>query len=82
MSLRDIKRELAIDQTNILTGRVVAVSQGVARVRLADDREVRAGGGSSYGTGARVQLQTDGTSYTVSGSAPLAATDGEIIVHV
>jgi len=80
MSLRDIKRELAIDQTNILTGRVVAVSQGVARVRLADGREVR--GGSSYGTGARVQLQTDGTSYTVSGSAPLAATDGEIIVHV
>ena len=82
MSLTDIKRQLAIDQANILTGRVISVSQGVASVRLADGKVVRAGGGSSYNIGDRVQLQTDGSSYIVSGVAPLAATDGEIIVHV
>ncbi|MGE4545848.1 MAG: hypothetical protein AB7D06_17285 [Pedobacter sp.] len=82
MSLREIKRELAIDQANIMIGRVISVSQGIAMVRLADGRVVRAGGGNSYGAGDRVQLQTDGSSYTVSGRAPLAATDGEIIVHV
>jgi hypothetical protein len=82
MSLRELKRELKIDQANILTGQVVSVSQGVAMVRLADGQIIRAGGGSDYAAGDRVQVQTDGSSYTVSGSAPLAATDGEIIVRV
>lgn len=82
MSLRELKRALNVDQANIINGQVVSVSQGVARVRLPDGKVVRAGSASDYTTGDRVQVQTDGSSYTVSGSSPLAATDGEIIVRV
>jgi len=82
MSLNDIKRALSVDQTNILVGRVLSVTQGVARVRLADGRVVRAGSGSGYQSGATVQLHTDGSSYSVAGSAPLSESEGEIIVHV
>jgi hypothetical protein len=82
MILTELKRGLTIDHANLVIGRVESVSQSIARVRLSDGRVVQASGGSDYQAGDQVQVQTDGRSYAVSGSAPLAATDGEIIVQV
>lgn len=82
MSLKQIKSELNVNQKNILLGHVIAVTQSVARVRLADGQVIRAAEGGSYQAGDQVQLHTDGKTYTVSGKARIAELDGAIICMV
>ena len=81
MGLVDLKQNLAIDQANIVAGQVIAAGDSTVKVRTHDGKEITAGG-TGYQVGAIVQLTTDGRSYTVSGAAPLAALDGEIVVVV
>ena len=82
MSLKEIKRQLAIDQENIRSGRVVSINQDITRVRLRTGVIVQAQGGLDFQAGDQVLLHTDGRSWSIAGSAPLASLDGEIIKHV
>lgn len=81
MSLRKLKKRLAIDQRNLLIGTVVSINQGTVRVRTASG-EIRTAEGSGYALGQRVQIQTDGTTATVTSAARLVDLGGEVIYEV
>jgi hypothetical protein len=81
MSLKGLQEGFALDQNNIQAGRVTSISDGTVHVRTRDGKVLRAAG-SGYQTGDQVLLHTDGRSYTVAGTAPLAAIDGESIERV
>lgn len=80
--VKSLKSELLVDQKNIRAGTVVSVAAGVAKVRLSSGAVIRADGGDDYSTGDKVMIQGDGQAWSISGTAPLANLDGEIIKHV
>lgn len=80
MSLRNLKKRLAIDQRNIIIGTIVEVRTSTVRVRTATG-EIRTASGSGK-IGDRVQIQTDGQTATVSGEAQLVPLAGEVTYEV
>lgn len=81
MSLRDLKKRLAIDQRNLLIGTVIDTSKSTVRVRTSTG-EIRIAQGTGYTAGQRVQIQTNGTTTTVTGTAPLAELGGVVVYSV
>ena len=84
MSLQKLRKKLTIDQTNILTGTVVQDKTDTVQVRTSKGelREAIKPAGATYQVGARLTLQTDGRTVSVSGSAPLSELGGEVVFTV
>jgi hypothetical protein len=85
MSLKKLRQRLTVDQRNILTGTVISDGSNTVRIRT-NKGEVRDAlkpdNSTTYETGARLELRTDGRSLQVTGEAPLSDLDGEIIYTV
>lgn len=84
MSLKKLRKKLTIDQTNILTGTVVKDGKDTVQVRTSKGelRDAIKTAGTTYQVGARLTLQTDGRTVSVSGSAPLSELGGEVVFTV
>ncbi len=82
MILSEIKKQLALDQGNIFTGQVIGVGTTTVKVKTKEGKEINVSTDGGYSLGDLVQVHTDGTTHSIAGKAPIAAVDGEIIVHV
>jgi len=84
MSLRKLKKRLAIDQRNLIVAAVVQDLTDTVRVRTATG-EIRTAAkvrGTNYQPGQRVQIATDGSTTSVTGTPSLAELGGEVIYNV
>lgn len=84
MSLRGIKKRLNIEQRSIHGGTVVTVGKQTAVVRLANGQQRRCiyPEASAPTVGQAVRVETDGSSYSISGDGVLAELAGELIVKL
>ncbi|APG24112.1 hypothetical protein [Syntrophotalea acetylenica] len=84
MSLKKLRKRLAIDQRNILIGTVLRDGTHTVRIRTSkgEIRDALKPAATTYNTGARLELRTDGRSLQVTGEAPLADLDGEVVYQV
>jgi len=81
MSLAKLKKKLAVDQRNLIRGEVTEVKDATASVRLSDGRTITCGlSGLQAVPGDLVQVLTEGTTYTIDRTAPLAQLDGKRVV--
>jgi len=74
MSLREVKKILNIDQQNIIVCEVVKDFDTYTNVRTPKGKTVRAGKsvGISFTTSSKVEVRTDGRTYTVIGGSTYA----------
>ena len=84
MSLRGIKKRLNVDQRSIMGGTVVSVGIKTSVIRLASGQQRRClyPADSIPAVGQAVRVETDGSSYSVSGASALTELAGELIVKL
>lgn len=79
MSLRDIKKQLNIDQRNLLVCVVISDRDEYVLARLPDGSTRRCAKviGSFYPVGSMIEVRTDGKVYTVNGATNYTANAAE-----
>ena len=75
MSLKSLKKKLALDQVNILTATVISDGDDTVRIRTRSGKKVEAikAAGTAYNQGDQVEIKTDGSTWTVTGRPPSEA---------
>jgi hypothetical protein len=84
MSLKKLKKKLTVDQVNILTATVISDGDDTVRIRTRSGKKIDAvkTAGTEYSEGDHVEIHTNGSTFTVTGTASLARLSGEKVVTV
>ncbi|WP_020675570.1 hypothetical protein [Geopsychrobacter electrodiphilus] len=82
-TLTKIKKSLNIDQRNLLVATVISDHGATLSLRSTRGEALIAGNpGGSYRVGDRVEVSTNGTTYTVTGLALVVELAGEKVVLI